>query len=121
MTWDVEYSDEFGRWWDELTVAEQESVDVSVRLLEAMGPQLPFPHSSAIKSSRHGHLRELRIQHAGQPYRVLYAFDPRRNAILLISGVKTGKNRWYEIHVPIADQLYDEHLIELAKEDRKHG
>jgi hypothetical protein len=86
-----------------------------------MGPQLPFPHSSAIKTSRYGQLRELRIQHAGRPFRVLYAFDPIRVAILLIGGVKTGNNRWYEVHVPIADRLYDEHLTELAIEARKHG
>ena len=121
VTWNVEYTDEFGRWWDTLTEAEQESVDVSVRLLEAMGPQLPFPHSSAVKSSKHGHLRELRVQHAGRPYRILYAFDPKRAAILLVGGDKTGDNRWYEVHVPLADRLYDEHLKELALEAKKHG
>lgn len=121
MTWAVEYTDEFGAWWDSLTAAEQESVDVSVRLLEAMGPQLPFPHSSGVKGSRHGHMRELRIQHAGRPYRVLYAFDPRRAAILLIGGDKTGNDRWYDVNVPIADRLYDEHLRELEKEATKHG
>jgi hypothetical protein len=61
-------------------------------------------------------MRELRIQHAGDPYRVLYAFDPRRNAILLIGGNKTGKNRWYKEFVPMADRLYDEHLKELKQE-----
>ena len=121
MTWDVEYTDEFGQWWDTLTEAEQESVDVSVRLLEAMGPRLPFPHSSGVKASRHGHMRELRIQHAGRPYRILYAFDPERAAILLIGGDKTGHKRWYEVHVPLADRLYDEHLKELEEEARKHG
>jgi hypothetical protein len=121
VTWDVEYTDEFGRWWDTLTEAEQESVDVSVRLLEAMGPQLPFPHSSGVNGSRHGHMRELRVQHAGRPYRVLYAFDPKRAAILLLGGDKTGNKRWYEVHVPLADRLYDAHLKELAEEVKRHG
>jgi hypothetical protein len=58
-------------------------------------------------------LRELRIQHEGRPYRVLYAFDPRRTAILLIGGDKTGNNRWYEQNVPRADAIYDQHLREL--------
>ena len=58
-------------------------------------------------------MRELRIQHEGRPYRVLYAFDPNRAALLLIGGDKTGNDRWYEIFVPIADRLYDEHLKEL--------
>jgi hypothetical protein len=61
-------------------------------------------------------MRELRIQHAGRPYRVLYAFDPRRCAILLLGGDKTGDDRWYERHVPVADQLYDVYLQELKDE-----
>lgn len=61
-------------------------------------------------------MRELRIQHAGRPYRVLYAFDPRRAAILLLGGDKTGQDRWYEQFVPTADALYDEHLETLSKE-----
>jgi len=65
-------------------------------------------------------MRELRIQHHGKPYRVLYAFDPRRAAILLIGGDKTGNDRWYAIYVPIADRLYDSHLEQLRKE-KEHG
>ena len=61
-------------------------------------------------------MRELRIQHQGKPYRVLYAFDPLRNAILLLGGDKTGNNRWYEIHVPIAEQLFEVHLQTLTDE-----
>jgi hypothetical protein len=61
-------------------------------------------------------MRELRIQHAGEPYRVFYAFDPRRAAILLIGAKKTGKGRWYEQFVHKADRLYDEHLENLKKE-----
>ena len=61
-------------------------------------------------------MRELRIQHHGRPYRDLYAFDPRRMAILLIGGDKTGKDEWYDENVPIADKLYDEHIKELKKE-----
>jgi hypothetical protein len=64
-------------------------------------------------------MRELRVQHRGRPYRVLYAFDPRRAAILLIGGDKTGNVRWYEDHVPLADRLYDEHLAALRKEGVK--
>lgn len=66
-------------------------------------------------------MRELRIQHAGQPYRVLYAFDPRRTAILLIGGNKTGKDRWYEKYIPIADDLYEQHIAILKKEELIDG
>lgn len=121
MTWDVEYTDEFDVWWSSLSEAEQESVAASVGLLETLGTNLQFPHSSGIEGSRHQHMRELRIQHQGRPYRVLYAFDPRRSAILLLGGDKTGDNRWYVVNIPIADRLYDEHLDELRKEGLLDG
>ncbi len=116
MPWTVEYTDEFGNWWSSLSEDEQESVAAYVRLLEIRGTALPFPYSSGITGSRHSHLRELRVQHQGKPYRVLYAFDPRRVALLLIGGDKTSNNRWYIEYVPIADRLYDEHLEILRKE-----
>ncbi|MGO4380641.1 type II toxin-antitoxin system RelE/ParE family toxin [Pseudoduganella sp. RAF19] len=119
--WDVEYTDEFGVWWASLAEDEQQSVDVSVRLLEQYGPGLAFPHSSGVHGSRHPHMRELRVQHRGRPYRVLYAFDPLRHAILLLGGEKTGSSRWYLVHVPIADRLYDEHLEILRKEGQVDG
>jgi hypothetical protein len=61
-------------------------------------------------------MKELVIQHAGRPYRVLYAFDPRRNAILLLGGDKTGNANWYQEYVPKADKIYDAHLAALKKE-----
>ena len=81
---------------------------------EGAGYALSF--SSAIKGSRHEHMRELRIQVKGAPIRVFYAFDPRRTAILLVGGDKTGDKRFYKRMIPIADDLYDVHLDELAKE-----
>ncbi len=116
MAWEVQFSDEFGEWWEGLSAAEQKSVDFSVGLLAEAGPTLKMPHSSGIEISRHSHMRELRIQHEGRPYRVLYAFDPRRAAMLLIGGDKTGNNRWCEEYVPLADDIYDQHLRELAGE-----
>ena len=94
MPWPVEFTDEFEAWFVALTDAQQASVDALVRMLEERGPILPYPYSSGISGSRHGHMRELRIQHKGRPYRVLYAFDPRRFAVLLIGGDKTGDDRW---------------------------
>jgi hypothetical protein len=116
VSWNVECIDEFGMWWESLSSGEQESVAFAVRLLEERGPQLGFHHTSGISGSRHAHMRELRVQHQGRPYRVLYAFDPRRSAVLLLGGDKTGNERWYEEHVPKADDLYDQHLEDLRKE-----
>lgn len=90
MEWSVEYTDEFGDWWDTLAEAAQIRIDAHVRKLEQRGPNLPFPYSSGINGSRHAHMRELRVQSGGKPLRVFYAFDPRRMAILLIGGDKTG-------------------------------
>lgn len=116
VAWQVEYTDEFDDWWNGLSGEEQDSVAKAVGLLQQFGPHLEHPRSSDVKGSRHGNMRELRIQHRGRPYRVLYAFDPTRTAILLIGGNKTGQKRWYDIHVPIADALYDEHLDTLREE-----
>ena len=116
VEWEVEYTEEFQGWWNSLSEAEQEDVNAKVILLQRYGPGLRRPHSDVIASSRHSHMKELIIQHAGRPYRVLYAFDPRRSAILLLGGDKTGDDRWYEKFVPIADQLYDEHLARIKKE-----
>jgi hypothetical protein len=96
-------------------VTEVEYTDV-VGLREARGPTLGHPYCSAVAISKHGDMRELRVQHQGRPYRVFYAFDPRRNAILLIAGDKTGDNRFYERMVPTADRLYDDHLKQLERE-----
>lgn len=116
MAWEVEFTDEFDAWYGGLSEDEQDSVAASVGLLEEKGVALPFPHSSSVQGSRHGAMRELRVQHQGRPYRVLYIFDPRRAAILLVGGDKTGNDRWYEQFVPAADKIYDQHLQELEKE-----
>ena len=116
MSWEIEYTDEFEQWWETLSIEEQTSIAASVELLENFGTNLKFPHSSGINGSKHDRMRELRTQHQGRPYRTLYAFDPRRTAILLIAGDKTGNDRWYDINVSIADKLYDEHFNLLKKE-----
>ena len=118
MVWNVEYTDEFEVWWNNLSEAAQEEVDAVIGLLIEYGIDLSFPFSSGVKGSRHSHLRELRVQYHGSPIRILYAFDPVRSALLLIGGDKTGDKRWYKVHIPIADRLYDEHLAELEKEGK---
>lgn len=116
MSWNVEVTDECKAWLEGLSEADFDSVDFSVDLLMAHGPQLDHPHSSKVSSSRHAHMRELRVQSAGKPLRVFYAFDPRRSAILLIGGGKTADKRFYKRMIPIADNLYDVYLDELKRE-----
>jgi hypothetical protein len=116
MATEVEYTDEFEQWYLTLDEAEQDSIDFVVEILEEKGVNLRHPYSKDIKGSRHGNMRELRIQHKGEPYRILYCFDPRRMAVLLLAGNKKGNDRWYEENVPKADRLYDELLKELEDE-----
>lgn len=114
MEWDVEGTDEFDAWYMALRDADAEAVARVIALLQEHA--LGAPYSTSIVTSRHSHMRELRVQSGGRPLRVLYAFDPRRTAIILLGGDKTGDRRWYEVHVPLADRLYDEYLEELRKE-----
>jgi hypothetical protein len=116
MRWNVEYTDEFGDWYEGLQEGIQDDIDRVVGLLDARGPQLPFPYSSGVEGSKHGHMRELRVQSGGEPIRIFYAFDPRRSAILLIGGNKTGNKRFYEEMMAAADRLYDIHIAELRQE-----
>jgi hypothetical protein len=71
MEWEVEYTNEFGSWWSELADDEQAAIAAHVGELERRGPNLPFPYStSAVNGSKHGHMRELRVQSGGKPLRI---------------------------------------------------
>ena len=111
--WEVEYTDEFEEWWTTLTVPEQTTIDDAVAALEELGPGLGRPWVDTVKTSRHPNMKELRPR--GGHIRILFAFDPRRTAILLIGGDKAGRwQEWYAAMVPVADRLYDEHLTDIA-------
>jgi hypothetical protein len=113
--WEVEYTDEFEEWWNDLEERDQENLVVVVGKLQEQGPALPRPLADTVKGSRHSNMKELRPLSSN--IRVLFAFDPRRKAILLIGGDKTGRwEEWYEEMIPVADQLYDVHLEELEQE-----
>lgn len=116
MRWNVEVTDECRTWLENLREADFDSIDFVVDLLIEHGPQLDHPYTSKINGSRHAHMRELRIQSGGKPLRIFYAFDPRRCAILLIGGDKTGDKRFYDRMVPVADDLYDTYMQEIRKE-----
>lgn len=105
-------TDEFRDWYQSLD--DSSSDDVAVELLEQRGVTLGFPWSSAIQGSAMA-LRELRIQSGGRPLRVLYAFDPKRQAVLLLGGEKTGDDRFYARTVPLAERIWKEYLDETAQ------
>jgi len=115
--WEVEYTNEFEEWWETLSEAEQDAVAFTVGLLRNEGSSLRFPYSTGVKQSRHKSMRELRSQCKGRPLRTFYAFDPKRTAILLIGGDKTGDDRFYDVMVPLADKIYDNYLREIQEEN----
>lgn len=116
MAWEVEYTDEFERWWEGLTVEQQLAICAAVEILEEDGPATGRPLVDTLTGSRYPNMKELRAP--GGAIRILFAFDPRRVAILLIGGNKSGQwSKWYERAIPLADRLYDEHLEELREEE----
>ena len=116
MAWNVEYTEEFAAWWETLSQAEQAEIDAGVGALMEEGPQLGRPYVDTVNGSRHTNMKELRTQVKGSPLRTFFAFDPRRSAILLIGGNKTGDKRFYDRMIPTADNLYDQYLEETKKE-----
>jgi hypothetical protein len=118
MSWEIEFTDEFGIWWATLQADEQEAIRATIEVLEERGPGLGRPHVDSVHDSRHANMKELRPR--GGNIRILFAFDPRRTAILLIGGDKTDRWRaWYREMIPIADDLYDAHLAELRAESER--
>jgi hypothetical protein len=110
---DVITTDEFAVWFDSLNEDDTKAVIRVVDLLAARGVSLPFPYSSDIKGSKYA-LRELRVQSRGKPLRILYAFDPTRQAVLLLGADKTGLSdkEFYATYVPQAESLWEEYLRE---------
>lgn len=116
MPYEVNFTAEFGEWWETLTVEQQEDITARVELLEEYGPALPRPTVDRISSSAFQNMKELRCSSDGA-LRVLFAFDPRREAILLLGGDKSGNwDAWYEEFVPKADELYAQYLRDLRRE-----
>jgi hypothetical protein len=113
--WEVLVTDEFREWYEELAQDDQEPIRAAMGVLERRGPNLKRPLVGEILSSRHKNMKEL-IPPATD-IRILFVFDPRRNALMLLGGDKAGTwDDWYLENVPHADDLYDEYLEGLRKE-----
>jgi hypothetical protein len=117
--WEIEFSEEFEAWWRELVLAQQEILDQRLRLLADQGLGLGRPTVDTLTRSKIPNLKELR---AGS-VRVLFVFDPRRHAILLIGGDKRGRwSRWYDEAIPLAERIYAHHVEKMIrKEMRRDG
>src|SRR5205814_782714 len=113
--WDIQITDEFRDWFESLEGKAQDAMSRPIHLLRRAGPMLGRPAVDTVKGSRHSNMKELRAKYRGAPYRMFFAFDPRRTAILLIGGCKSGEKRFYDRMIPIADDLFDTYLAELRK------
>lgn len=122
MDWEVEATDEFFIWADELEQSDRRArmmLDAVIDLLEARGPLLRRPYVGEVVTSRHHNMKELLVPAGDMELRVLFCFDPRRTAILLLGGDKRQNsiwNAWYRTAVPEADRLYEIYLAELREE-----
>ena len=109
----VNTSDEFDAWWEQQENDLQDAIAAHVGLLKEYGPNLARPYADRLEHSTVANLKELRVQHRGEPYRVLFAFDPMRQALLLLAGNKGGDKRWYKKNIPRAEAIFARHLAEL--------
>jgi hypothetical protein len=108
--WNVIYDDDFDTWFSLQDDDVQDAILKLAVMITRLGPQLGRPRVDTIKSSNYDNMKELRVQHKGKPWRILFAFDPNQDAIFLVGGCKAGDNRWYRTKVPIADARFERHI-----------
>jgi hypothetical protein len=124
MAWEISLHHEVEEWYLALCKSDPETADLiedAIDLLAAEGPALRRPLADRVKTSRYHNMKELRPPSSGSTeIRMLFAFDPRREAIVLVAGDKAGNwDRWYDQAVPLADQRYTDHLNELKHEEQR--
>jgi hypothetical protein len=117
VSWVVEIGDEFEPEFDALHEEVQTEILALSRLLQRFGPQLGRPRVDTLKGSRHANMKELRFSAAGGEWRVAFAFDPKRKAILLVARDKSGvsERRFYRELIRKADDRFDTHLAQLKR------
>ena len=115
MPYTVNTSEAFEDWFTSQEEGLQNRITAMVSLLEEQGPQLRRPFADTLEGSSLSNLKELRVQHRGDPYRILFAFDPKREALLLIGGNKAGDKRWYKKMIPVAEAIFEKHLENLKE------
>lgn len=117
MTWKVLFHDEFAEEFKQLSTNVQNELLAYVKLLQVTGHQLRRPHADTLKGSQHANMKEIRFTVNNGVWRVAYAFDPLRQAIILVAGDKTGdrQKRFYKQLIAKADQRFNAHLKQLKE------
>jgi len=114
MKWQVDTTEVFANWFEDQEQHVKEKVVAAVQILAEHGPALGRPLVDTLKRSVFANMKELRPR--GGNIRIRFAFDPRRDAILLIGGDKSNRwHEWYDENIPVADELFRAHLKELKK------
>jgi hypothetical protein len=113
MEWTVLFDEEFADWLDTLDEDLRIKIAARVELLERFGPNPGRPRVDSVKGSVFSNMKELRIKHRGEPWRILFASDPEQSAVLLVGGNKAGNKRWYDQQILIANQSFRRHLDRL--------
>ena len=118
MSWTVELHPLFAQEFQSFSEAVQDGLLAEVLLLERFGPQLNRPHVDTLNESKHSNMKELRFTTDGGVWRTAFAFDPKRRAILLVAGDKSGgsERHFYKQLIKKADARFDDHLARLKEE-----
>jgi hypothetical protein len=120
MTWTVAFHEAFESEFDELPPSVQDELLAQAKLIEHFGPTAGRPRIDTLNGSKHANMKELRFDADGGVWRVAFAFDPRRHAVLLVAGDKSGgsEKRFYARLIATADQRFDTHLLRTAPRRR---
>jgi hypothetical protein len=113
--WTIQRTGEIAAWITSLDDDAKEAIYKSLLVLREIGPALGRPHVDSVKGSSFPNMKELRVQNKGRVYRIFFAFDPERDAILLLGGDKRGNKKFYDTMIPRADALYRVHIGKMRK------
>lgn len=121
MKWTVHFYTAFEPEFAALKEDVQDELLAHARLLETFGPELGRPRADTLNGSKHANMKELRFDAANGVWRVVFAFDPKRHAILLVAGDKVGTSEklFYKRLIKKADERFDEHLKRLDDKKRR--
>ena len=119
MPYELVLLDDFAAWLDEQEEDRRIKILGHLDLLEERGPLLGRPYVDTLKGSKIQNLKELRVQHKTEPIRILFAFDPKQQAVIILGGSKQADKRWYDTNIPVAEKMFFEHLEKQRKADEE--